>query len=61
MGVPVPSLDVGHKLLAAYHEKNPKVTSNLFCHEPVIVKQAITFQYGGPCAPKPPAQGSQTP
>jgi len=41
VGVPVPSLEVGRKLLAAYHEKNPQTASNLFCHEPVMVKQAI--------------------
>ena len=41
VGVPVPSLEVGRKLFAAYHEKNPKTASNLFCHEPVIVKQVV--------------------
>lgn len=51
VGVPVPSLEVGHELLAAYHEKNPKVTSNLFCHEPVIVKQAITLGAAPPSSP----------
>jgi hypothetical protein len=44
IGVPVPSLEVGKKLLAAYREKNPKATPSLFCHEPVIIKQAIKFQ-----------------
>ncbi len=44
VGVPVPSLEVGHKLLAAYHEKNPKTASNLFCHEPVTIKQAVKLQ-----------------
>jgi hypothetical protein len=44
IGVPVPSIEVGQKLLAAYAEKSPKTVSNLFCHEPVIIKQAIRFQ-----------------
>ncbi len=41
---PCRAVEVGRKLLAAYHEKNPKTASNLFCHEPVIIKQAIKFQ-----------------
>jgi hypothetical protein len=44
IGVPVPSLDVGQKLLAKYKEKNPKALPNLFCHEPVITKLAIHFE-----------------
>ncbi len=43
VGVPVPSRDVGRRLLAAYEEKNPKATPNLFCHEPVMVRQAIVL------------------
>ena len=44
IGVPVPSLDVGQKLLAKYKEKNPKAQPNLFCHEPAITKLAIHFE-----------------
>lgn len=44
IGVPVPSLEVGQKLLAKYKEKNPKALPNLFCHEPVITKLAIHFE-----------------
>jgi hypothetical protein len=38
VGVPVPSRDVGRRLMAAYQEKNPKAKPNLFCHEPAIAK-----------------------
>lgn len=44
IGVPVPSLDVGQKLLTRYREKNPKALPNLFCHEPVMTKTTIHFE-----------------
>jgi hypothetical protein len=36
VGVPVPSRDLGRKLVAAYQEKNPGSTPALFCHDPIV-------------------------
>ena len=37
-GVPVPSREVGRRLMAAYQEQNPKAKPNLLCHDPAIAK-----------------------
>jgi hypothetical protein len=38
VGVPVPSREVGRRLMAAYQEQNPKAKPNLLCHDPAIAK-----------------------
>lgn len=44
IGVPVPSYDVGELLVAEYMTATPNAQSALFCHEPIIIKQAIKFE-----------------